>query len=224
MRFIIAPLALLFSVNLASSQEQKINFRTLALIESKFPELWVLESAKAVPITIPDAQPSTPFKADRTSPFGIYKGPLDDKGKPLDTTPTLVSLPASSSILLLGWMNGEKPGFLAIEDPFSTMKKDDWLVINSSKSQLAIQIGETAKPVEVNANGHQTIKSNAPSGTGAAVTIAAKQADGSWKAVYSSYWPIYDDKRGLVLVVQNGAHFNVNYITDQIAPPPTAKP
>ncbi|NQX02329.1 hypothetical protein HQ447_16850 [bacterium] len=222
MRFI--SLILILSSGIALSQAEKIHFRTLALVESKFPEFWAIESGKAVPILFPSAQPSAAVTADRTSPFGIFRGPLDDKGKPVDTTPLPVSLPASASILLLGWMNGEKPGFLAIEDPFATMKHDDWLVINSSNSQLAIQIGETAKPVPVKANGHQTIKSSAPSGTGAAVTIASQQADGKWKAVYTSYWPIYDDKRGLVLVVQNGARLNVNYISDTIAPAPVPKP
>jgi hypothetical protein len=227
--FIIAPLLFLFFVlpvysQKENSQNEKTTLRTLALFESEFPDLWAIESGKAVPLAFSSAQPSIAIKADKTNPFGIYKGTLDEKGKPTETTLTLVKLPTSSSILLLGWMEGGNPGFLAIEDPFTTMRHDDWLVINSTKAPLAIQIGETARPLSVKAKSHQVIKSTASSGTGAAVTIASQQLDGKWKAVYSSYWPIYSDKRGLVVVVQNGTRFNVNYITDQIAAKPIEKP
>jgi hypothetical protein len=226
MRFTIITLTLLFSTGQVFSQGEKLAFRTLALAQAKYPELWVVESGKPLAITFSSTQPSLPFKADRISPLPIFKGPLDAKGKPSDTTPSLVPLPTSSSILLLAWMQGDKPSFLAIEDPFATMKKDDWLVINPTKNELGIQIGATAKPIPVKANSNQAIKNTAPVGTGAAVTIASKQADGTWKAIYTSYWPIYDNMRGLVVVVQNGERLNVNYIADQIAtaPVPAAKP
>lgn len=222
MRFILIKLALLFSAGLVFSQGEKIAFRTLAISNSKLPELWVVESGKPVRISFSSAQPSQPVKADKQSPLSIFKGPLDAAGKPSDTTPMKVPVPASSSLLLLGWMEGEKPGFLAIEDPFATMKSDDWLVINPSKSELAIQIGATAKPIPIKANSHQAIKNTAPVGTGAAVTVAAKQPDGSWKGIYTSYWPIYDNMRGLVVVVQRGDRLHVNYISDKIPRAPAA--
>ncbi len=224
MHFVITPLALLFSVGITFSQAEKIHFRTLALAESEFPELWVYDSAKPAAISFPASQPSSPVKADRPGPLRIFKRPLDDQGKPEDAAPALVNLPTSSSILLLGWMTGEKPGFLAIEDPFLTMKNDDWLFINTTGVPLAIQIGETAKPVPIKANSHQNLKITAPSGTGAAVIIATQQADGTWKSVYSSYWPIYDDKRGLVVAAQKGERFNFTYINDQISNNPKSQP
>jgi hypothetical protein len=224
MRFIIIKLALLLSTSLVFSQEAKLAFRTLALSQAKFPELWVSEAGKPMPITFSSTQPSLPFKADLVSPLRIFKGPLDAEGKPSDPSPSLVPLPKVPSVLLLGWMDGEKPGFLAIEDPFATMKSDDWLVINPSQSELAVQIGANVKPVLIKANSNKAIKNTAPSGTGAAVTIAAKQADGSWKAVYTSFWPIYDNMRGLIVVVQRGKRLKVNYITDKIATAPAPAP
>lgn len=229
MRFTIIALITLFPACLALSQQEKakdkLAFRTLALSQAKFPDLWVVEAGKPLQITFSSAQPSPPTKADRVTPLPIFKGPLNDKGIPSDTTPTLVSLPASSSVLLLGWMQGEKPGFLAIDDPFATMKSDDWLVINPSKSEIAIQIGASVTPIAIKPNSNQAIKMTAPAGKGAAVTIASKQTDGSWKAVYTSFWAINQNERGLVVVVQNGEKLNVNYITDQIATAtPAAKP
>jgi hypothetical protein len=225
MRSAITAAALLLSASLVFSQEEKIAFRTLALAQTKFPELWAIEGGKPLAITFSSAQPSVPFKADKASPLPIFKGPLDDKGMPKETVPIKVAVPAASSILLIGWMEGDKPGFLAIADSFSTMKSDDWLVINPSKKDIAVQIGADTKPTAVKANSHLAMKNTAPSGTGAAVTIAAKQDDGKWKSVYTSFWPIYDNQRGMIVVIQKGEKLNVNYIADQITPPaPPPKP
>jgi hypothetical protein len=224
MRFTLISLALLLSAGLAFSQGGGITFRTLGISSSKFPELWVIDSGKPVAIAFSSKQPSLPLKADRISPLPIFKGPLNATGKPSDTTPSKVPLPASSSLLLLGWMDGEKPGFLAIDDPFSTAKSDDWLVINPSQSEVAIQIGATAKPIPIKANSNQAIKNTAPAGVGAAVTIAAKQPDGSWKAIYSAYWPIHANRRGLVVVSQRGERFHVNYLPEKLAAPPAPAP
>jgi len=204
MRTIIASLALLFSAGLATSQTEKINFRTLALNKTKLPELWVAASGKAVPISFSNSQPSAALKADKGSPLKIYKTPLDEKGKPTDTSPTLVELPATSSILLLGWMEEEKTSFLAVADPFTTAKSDDWLVINATKKPLTIQIGATAPTLTLEPNTQQAVKCTSPVGEGAATTVASQQADGSWKTVYTSSWPVYADQRGLVLVSQTG--------------------
>lgn len=224
MRFIILSLALLCSTGRVCSQEEKLAFRTLALAQFKFPELWVMEAGKPFAIPFSSAQPSIPLQADKLSPLPVFMGPLDAKGLPLNTTPVKVPLPATSSVLLLGWMDGEKPGFLAIEDPFKTMKSDDWLVINSSKKQLALQIGAKSTPIGIKPNSNQAIRNTAPVDSGAAVTIATQQPDGKWKSVYTSYWPIYDNMRGLIVVVQKGERLNVNYISDKIAPAPVPKP
>lgn len=223
MRFIIAPIALFFSASLASSAAEKIDFRTLALADAKFPELWVAASGKAVQLSFSSSQPSLALKADRINPFKIFKGPLDGKGKPMDTSPTLVKLPKSQSILLLGWMEEEKPAFLAVADPIATAKGDDWLIINHTPKPLTIQIGESATALPIEANTQQMVKCTAPVGEGASTAIASQKADGSWKTIYTSYLPIHADKRGLILVVQEGENIIVNYIADEIARKPASK-
>lgn len=216
MRFIIASLALLFSASLAFSQTGKIDFRTLGLANSKMPELWAVEAGKAVPLAFSSAQPSAPLKADKTNPLKIFMGPLDDKGKPMDTSPILVNLPAASSILLLGWMEDEKPAFLAIEDAFATAKYDDWLVINHSNRPLTVQVGDTSPAFPLEANSHKTFKCTSPVSGGAAATVSTKQDDGSLKKVYSSFLPIFTDQRGMIVVTQVGERVRVKYIADQI--------
>lgn len=217
MRLLIASLALFVSSGLATSQTGKTSFRTLALSNSKFPELWAVDSGKAVPLAFSSSQPSAALKADKSNPLKIFKGPLDDKGKPADSSPTHVDLPNSASILLLGWMEGENPGFLAVADSFASAKSDDWLIVNHTKKPLTIQIGTDAKEHTVEADSQQAIKCTAPVGAGAATTVASKQDDGSMKTVYSSYVPIYADQRGLILVSESGGRIKVSYIADKIA-------
>lgn len=226
MRFIIF-LILACSTSLAFSQESgapKFGFRTLAIGQNKFPELWVMDSGKPVAIAFASSQPSAPLTGDKTSPLKIFKGPLNDKGLPTDATPSQVPLPTGSSILLLGWMEGDKPGFRAVEDPFATMKRDDWMVINTSASQLAVQVGENAKPVTIKASSTQEIKISAPVNTGAATTIAVQQPDKSWKSIYSSYLPVRDDIRGLIVISQKETKFRVNFITDKIGTGTAVRP
>lgn len=223
MRTIIASLTLLFAAGHASSQTEKINLRTLAVGNARFEELWTLSADKAVPLPFSNNQPSAPLKADKANPLRIFKGPLDENGKPTDPSPALVDLPASASILLLGRIEDGKPTFLAVADSFATVKSDDWLVINLTKKPLTIQFGEAAKSPVVEANSQLTVKCTAPVGEGSATTVSSQQADGGWKAVYSSYLPIYPDQRGLIIASQIGERIKVDYIADPVGGKPAPK-
>lgn len=221
-RLLVMVLASLLLAHGSTAQETQIRFRTLALAADAFPELWVVAGAKPLSITFSDTQPSQPYKADRANPFAIYQGPLDEKGKP--QKPVAIKLPAKTdSILLLGWMLGDKSGFLAIDDPFETFHHDDWLVINTTNSAMFIQIGEKNQPVKIVPGSHAKIRTSVPAGTGAAITIAAS-IDGQLKKIFTSYWPIFDDKRGIVLIGRVGEDYKVNYIRDQVQAPPKVNP
>lgn len=224
MRSFIFTLALLASIISGYSKENRVNFRTLATAQFEFPELWVVNSGKPVSVAFSKVQPSSPVMADGTNTLNIYKGPLDEKGKPSDTSPTKVALPASSSILLVGWMADEKPDFLAVEDPFTKLKPDDWLIINASKSELDVQIGKTAKPVPVAPVSSKSVKITDPRGNEAvAASVSAKQADGSMKSIHSGYWPVSNISRGVIVIVQKGERLTVSYIADPIPHPSVPK-
>lgn len=215
-------MALLLSAGLAFSQSSKLSFRTLALDNSQYPDLFVMGAGKAVPLAFSSKQPSPAQAADKGSPLKIYKGALDGKGKPADAAPSLVELPAASSVLLLAWTEAEKQSFVAVADAFATAKSGDWLVVNHTSKALVIQVGEGAEEITVEPKTYPTIKCTAPVGEGAATTVSVKQPDGSKKSVYSTYLPIYKDQRGLIVVVQNGERVRVNYISDSLAPPAAA--
>jgi hypothetical protein len=204
------------------AQSEKLDLRTLSLGSAEFPQLWAMNATTPVAIAFSTIQPSEPLRLTRTDPLRIFKGKLTDKGQPADPTPTLVKLPADSSILLLGWMAGETPRFFPIPDPFTAARTDDWLVINSTTKPIAIQIGANTQPTPVKPSSHAPVRVTAPVNEGAAVIVAIPK-DPGWKTIYSTYWPIYPDKRCLVLIVEDGPKIRVKVIADEFKKP-AAKP
>lgn len=218
MRFLI--LALILSQT-AFAQSEKLEIRTLSLGGAEFPKLWVAEGEAAVPLAFSTVQPSQPIRANRVQPMPIFSGELDDKGLPTDTTPTRVKLPDGPSILLLAWMNNGKPGFLALPDPFRSAKFNDWIVINTSTENVAIQVGAKVKPLPIAPGTHSKLKISAPPNDGAATTIAFFK-DEKWTTFYSAYLPIFEDSRCLVIISKEGERLRANIISDQ--PPPAVAP
>lgn len=206
-----------------SAQSEKLDLRTLSLGSTDFPQLWALNATTPVAIAFSTIQPSEPLRLNRTDPLRIFKGKLNDKGQPADPTPTLVKLPTDSSILLLGWMVADTPRFFPIPDPFTAARTDDWLVINSTARNVAIQIGANTKPTPVKPSSHAPIRVTAPVNEGAAVIVAIPKDQG-WKTIYSTYWPIYPDKRCLVLIIEDGAKIRVKVICDEFKKPAAANP
>lgn len=215
MRLLIPLCLLLGLIAPISAEDAKVTIRTLAINATTFPELWAMGSGDAVPLVFSATQPSLPLRLDRVAPFTVYSGALDAKKKPTDASPTLIPLPDASSVLLLGWMREGKPRFLPIPDPFGTAKKDDWLLINSTSTPVAVQIGADSKPVIIKASAHQALRITAPSDGGVAVTFASNK-DGEWRKFYSTYWPIHSDKRCLILLVQDETRIQVKQIFDEL--------
>jgi hypothetical protein len=219
-------LTLLASAALAAplpAQSAKLNLRTLSLGSTNFPQLWAMNGTTPVAIPFSAIQPSEPLRLDRSDPLRIFKGKLNEKGLPANPTPALVKLPTDSSILLLGWMVEETPRFFPIPDPFSTSRHDDWLVINTTTRPVAIQIGAKTKPTTVKPSSHSPIRVTAPVNEGAAVIVAIPKEQ-AWKTIYSTYWPIYPDKRCLVLVVEDGLKTRVKVISDEFKKPAAKEP
>lgn len=202
------------------AQSDKLDLRTLALTPGEFPQLWAMNGAAPVALPFSAVQPSEPLRLTRADPLRLFKGKLNDKGQPADPAPASVKLPAASSILLLGWMTGDSPRFFPVPDPFTAARHNDWLVINSTTQTVAIQIGADTKPTAVKPASHSRVNVTAPVNEGAAV-IAAIPKDDGWKTIYSTYWPIYPDKRCLVILVEDGEKFRVKVIADEFKKPAT---
>ncbi len=218
MRIILPLYLLVWSLLPIAAQSSKLSIRTLSLYPVPMPELYTPDGKELVPLKFTDIQPSEPLKVDRLKGLPIYTSPVIPEGKA--PPPYLVKLPGTaSSILLLGWLGPEEtPQFLAIPDPSATARRSDWMVINSTKNNVALQIGINTKPMPIKAGSHQTIEVNVPVNTGAGVTMATLHKE-KWKTFYSTYWPIYADKRCLILIVQDGPKMRVKQIFEDLPKP-----
>lgn len=196
-----------------SAASEVVTVRTLAIDKSEFPKLWITVAGKPFPLEFPGFKPSTPFRADRSNPLLVHSGELDVNGLPADKSPSLVRLPSDSSILLLGWTVEDKPRFIAIPDPFLKAGQDDWLIINTTARAIGIQIGASTEPTKIQPEKSQVVKVSAPANQGAA-TVMASLLEGEWKSFYSTYWPIFEDKRCIVLITQQGEKMRVKVIPD----------
>lgn len=215
MRSLISLCLLLLSILGGSAQSARLTLRTLSLSANPMPGLYIPDGKTLVTLPFSEIEPSAPVRVDAQDSLPIYTTPVFPKDR--TEPPYRVKLPGSaSSVLLLGWCDADaKPHFLAIPDSFGTAKQNEWLVINSTDNDIALQIGAHAKPFPVNASSHQTMKVTAPLNTGAAVTIATRKGD-VWKTFYSTYWPVFEDKRCLILVVQDGSKMRVRQIFDAL--------
>lgn len=211
-------LIFLFLSAVLPAQEKDVAVRGLSLSESTFPDLWVLKNKRPVALTFSPYQPTLPIRADRNSPLLVFVGALNPEGNPIDSTPKEVELPPKSdSILMIGWMTGDKPTFLAFDDPFRTSSNDDWIIINTTSKTVAIQVGEKTDPLSLKPGSHSKMKVSAPSDTGASTTIIYEDGN-EWKPFYSSYMPIFSDKRCIVIIAQEGENFRVKIIPDNPVP------
>ncbi len=202
------------SLSPLAGQTDKAAVRTLSLGGRNFPQLWVMNGKTPVELTFSPVQPSPPVEITAFNPLPIFKGDLNEKGMPADTSPAKVRLTPGKSQLLLGWMADNTPKFHAIPDDFASASSRNWLVVNTTSAPVAIQIGADTKPTPVKPGAHSSIRVQAPAGEGAAVVVASPKKSGEWKTIYSTYWPIYKDKRCLVLIVDDGRRPRVKVISD----------
>jgi len=217
----LTTLTLLLFLHLPLAAEQaKLSLRTLSLLPVEMPELHALAGNDLVPLSFSHIEPSKPALVDRLEGgLPIYTGTtVPEDGSP---PPHLVKLPgATRDVLLIAWMGeGNKPRFLAFPDDTATAGRKDWMVFNTTSKHIAMQIGADSKPVAVKAGTQQGIRVDVPTNKGSAVTIAAMLED-SWKPFYTTYWAIYEDKRCLIVIVQDGEKMTVRQIFEDIAKNP----
>ena len=89
---------------------------------------------------------------------------------------------------------------------------------NATTQKLVMRVGAKGSTTQVVPGGTQRYRISAEKGKGAAVSIATVTGNTS-KLFYSTYWPVYQDKRSLVLFVPDGKKIRVKRISDKINPP-----
>lgn len=211
----------LFTGMVHGQPEGRFPLRVMALSESGLPEVYVKAGANYVLLEFSATQPSLTVQASHANPLPLYRLQETADGRKDYAVISKVTLPESGKgILLLGWGTTEKASYLPISDDFSGASSADWLVINATTKPLAMQLGKGTSFVKLPPSGATPFRVMAELSKGAAVTIAEPLAGDRWKTFYSTYWPIYPDRRCLVLFVNTGDKIKVKKISD-IKPPPS---
>jgi hypothetical protein len=127
-----------------------------------------------------------------------------------------VKLPAGAkAILLLGWTSGDSTRHVAIKDDVGAAGFDNWLLINTTKKPIAFKVGDKSSPVQIAPGKSRNYKITVEKNKGAAV-LAQAPVKGKAKTFFSTYWPVYGDKRAVVLFVEDGNKIRVKRISDKI--------
>lgn len=196
---------------------QTIEVRTLALRSGEMPEVHLKGEKDYQALRFSSVQPAEAVRALAANPLPLFVRGMDEKGKPSFVISGQVKLPADAKgILLLGWIEGKEPRYIAIKDDFAAARFNDWLLINASSKPVALKVGDIAKPLLLKPGVAATHRIDAPAGQGAAV-IAQAPVDGESKVFYSTYWPVQNGKRAVVLFVDDGRGIAVKRIMDRLA-------
>jgi hypothetical protein len=195
---------------------QTIKVRTLALLPDKLPEVSLKVPDGFQPLVFSDVQPGELVTAVSANPLPLYKKTTDAEGKEAFTVAESIKIPGNAKgILLLAWTSGDKVRYLAIDDNFSEARFNDWLLINTGTRPVAFKVGDGSKPFLIPPGTATTQRISAPKGEGATV-LAQAPFDGKAKTFFSTYWPVYGDKRALVLFFDDGSKIRVKRISDKI--------
>jgi len=197
--------------------QETIAVRTLALRAGDMPEVHLRGVKDHVALEFSAVQPGQTLRALAANPLPLYRKETDSRGKEAWVVSHNVKIPAAAKgILLLALPDGDQSRFLAIKDDFAGARYNDWLLINASSKPVAFAVGEKAKPVLIASGTSTTHRVSAARGQGTAV-LAQAPIDDKPTVFYSTYWPVYDDRRTVVLFADSGPKILVKRISDILA-------
>lgn len=203
----------LFSSGWTGAQET-IAVRTLALRAGEMPEFFLRGAKENFALEFSAVQPGAAIRVPAANPLRLYRMNTDAGAIEAWTLAQRVGIPAGArSILLLALPDGEQTSFTAIRDDFAAARYNDWLLINASSRPVAFTVGEKSKPVLIASGTSTTYRVSATGGKGTAVLAQAPINDKP-TVFYSTYWPVYNDRRIVVLFADQGPKILVRRIAD----------
>lgn len=202
---------------------QQMNVRTLALRGGEFPQSFLKSKSEFVPLRFSEIQPSPAVKVQQESPLQIYQLSETEDGKQEYAVAAQVAVPAGSAdLLLIGIADGDEARFVAFKDNISSAGAKDWVLINGTSEPILLQVGEDNEPIGIPAGQSRLAEIEAEDGKGAAAVARAKVND-EVKVIYSTYWPVFADKRGVVLFIEDQGKIRVKRISDSLQGDGTAE-
>jgi hypothetical protein len=182
------------------------------------PELYLRGEEEYHVLEFSSVQPGVLIPALRRNPLPIFRKTEDDEGEVVFEPAYQVKLPSDAGgILLLGWTSDDEFRHVAIEDNFRAARFNDWLLINTSGKPVAFQVGEDAKPAVMAPATSITHRVKAQKDQGVAVTAQAPFR-GEPRTFFSTFWPVPDGKRTVVLFFDDGEKVRIKRISDRLEP------
>ncbi len=196
---------------------QKISVRAMALTSENMPELYLkTDGDKALTLVAwPSRQPSEPIVALRDGALPLYRRETDDKGKESLTVAHRVKVPADAGeIVLLGWSDGGEIRLHAVKDDFMGADFNDWLLINFSSKVITFRIGEGSLPIKLKDGDSRIYRIAVPRNKGA-TALGQAMIRGEAKTFYSTFVPVKDGQRTIMLFADDGEKIRTKRIIDR---------
>ena len=197
-----------------------INFRTLALSAGIDLELYFNSGSDFKQLSASHYRPSSVEKAklNEDQNLSLYKKIQNEDGVVEFVFEKQIKIPAESEQVLL--IIAETSGRVGVFAASDNLSKDhrEWLFVNTTRTQLAFQLGDGSNPISLPPGDSVRYLVDVEAGRGAAIRIAAYKEKG-WDRVYSTYWPIYEDQRSLVICLQDGERIRVRNFFESVLPP-----
>ena len=218
----MGPLVLLLSLAVSVLHGQQANNPTVgvrALVigdASAMPERYLSTKKGYEILKFTNAQPSELIHADRTEKLPLFAKIPAGSEKDSYQAVQEVSLPAAAkNVLLLFWKGSESLNCFAVNDNILEANYNNWLMINTTEKPIGFLIGRGEEPFFIKPNGILKCRITSKHGGGVEVEGRAKW-DGRIKTFYSTYWPIREGERSIVIFLRKGGRIKVKKISDYL--------
>lgn len=195
-----------------------IKFRSLALEKTIKRELYYNDGSDYESLQLSHYRPSLTRKGrlDNSGNLLIFNKSVNAEGVEVYNVANRVAIPSNSRrVLLLSIEQDNTVIFKAVDDNLSANDRE-WLFINASRTQLALQLGEGNSPFSLPPSQAVPYEVQVQPGTGSQIQVAAFDKDDGWKKIYSTYWPIYEKQRGLVICIEINGKIVVKRFFDAV--------
>jgi hypothetical protein len=223
MQVIIRCVLVIWSGGVAMTQDvasKTVTFRSLAFQPGIKAELYVNNGNEFERFQFSHLRPSgfSTGRLDAEGDLVLFEKHQNSEGVEEFLVNRRVTIPQGGDhVLLLIVQSEERLGIFSIEDNLSENDKD-WLFLNITPSRLVIKLGEGTKPFPLEPGEVLPYQIPFESGEGIPVQILAWENE-KWKRVYSTYWPVYDGQRSMVVCIPDGEKIRVkNYFERTLLP------
>lgn len=203
---------------LPAGAQQKVSVRMMALTEIETEPLFLAVEGdeKWIPVEWSRRQPSAPavtFTQDGVLP--LFSEESDPDAKAGYKVSHRIKVPSGAKeILLFAWMADGKLQLQPVDDDFLGKNHKRWLLINFSGKEIAFRVGEKSKPILLKSKASTLYTINVEENQPASILGQARIRGTEPKLFYSSYFPVKEGRRTIVIFTDDGDKIRTKLIAD----------